>query len=80
MAKIEDTPCPACGRTGTLRIGNVLHAAPVGGFSLAGVMLKFSARDRPRLACARCPYRLVGEYDGGHAVFHPGGPAPAAAT
>jgi hypothetical protein len=69
--KIEDTDCPSCGRTATLRIENVLQASPIGEFSLAGSTLKFSARDVPVLVCDECPYRLVGEYDSRHAVFRP---------
>lgn len=70
MAKLETTPCPRCRATGSLRIEQILQAAQVGSFSLAGVMTKFSARARPQLVCDKCPFQLVGEFDGDHhAVF-----------
>lgn len=70
MAKLETTPCPGCATVGSLGIEQVLQAAPIGSFSLAGAMFKVSARARPQLACGVCPYRLVGEFDGDrHAVF-----------
>lgn len=70
-ARLETTQCPGCGLPGTLRIENVMHANPIGSWSLAGVMLKLAARDRPNLMCTQCPYRLVGDYYGRHAVFQP---------
>ncbi len=71
VGKLEDTPCPGCGMTGTLQIVQLMHAAPVGGFSLAGAALKFSARLRPDLMCVECPYQVTGVFDGRHAVFPP---------
>jgi hypothetical protein len=71
MAKLETTACPGCATVGSLSIEKVLHAAPVGSYSLAGVMVKFPARVRPQLVCGKCPYRLVGEFDGHHVVFDP---------
>jgi len=68
---IESTQCPECGRLNTLRIENVLDAKPIGDFSLAGAAMKFSARSRPKLVCAECPYQNLGEYDGRYAVFQP---------
>ncbi len=45
--------CPECGAE-KLRIEMRLRAAPVGGFSLAGTQVKFSAVGWPHLVCGGC--------------------------
>ncbi len=81
MATAEASPCPACAATGTLSIDQVFDAAPVGDFSLAGVMMKFTGRFRPVLKCSACGLDHRGEFepDGRHAVFAPLPAAPAPA-
>lgn len=58
-------PCPACGESGGLTIGRGLQARPLGSWSLAGAMLKTSAREVAVLACGGCGMRLTGWIDGG---------------
>lgn len=71
--QVEETPCPECGVTGSLDLSIRLVAHQVGDFSLAGVQMKFSARDTPVLGCGKCGFELYGEIDDNeNAVFHPG--------
>lgn len=65
--KLDTTPCPDCGATGTLTIDVKLVANPIGSFSLAGAQLKVS----PVLSCTAtgCGFEQVGDFDGRHAVF-----------
>lgn len=72
MPTIDTSSCPRCAAApGTLRLATILQARPVGDFSLAGVMMKFPARERVRLTCTACPLDLVGDYDedGRHVTF-----------
>ncbi len=72
MASVEASTCPSCGAPpGALRLEFKLVVAAVGDFSLAGVMTKFPARERPVLTCSACPLHLVGEFDGRHVTFTP---------
>lgn len=79
---INRTPCPGCGMINNLYISVEFVAQPIGSFSLAGMQMKVSGRERPVLKCRNCDFNLPGEYDGdNHAVFSPGGkpsdtPAP----
>lgn len=69
MVVAEDADCPRCGTYGALRIDHALFADPLGSHSLAGSTMKTNARMRPVLTCRQCPLRLIGEYQGRHAVF-----------
>jgi hypothetical protein len=78
MPTIEESSCPACqAPPGSLRLDVKLVAAPVGTYSLAGVLPKVTARDRPVLTCTACPLDLVGETDGRHVTFNKPPPATA---
>lgn len=57
-------PCPRCGSVGTVVLGQVMVAAPLGTFSLAGVQLKTSAWRGWELACSACPFRVLGHVEG----------------
>lgn len=56
--------CPRCRSLGTLTLTMVLTALGVGEFSLAGVQLKFPARDRVRLKCVACGALWFGHLEG----------------
>jgi hypothetical protein len=73
MATATESPCPRCAAAGTLDIVFRLVAKPVGSFSLAGVMMKFSAQQLPVLTCSGCGLNHVGRWDpdGRHALFDP---------
>lgn len=45
-------PCPVCGNM--LWVQMVLHARPLGSFSLSGSTMKVSAYEWPHLRCAGC--------------------------
>jgi len=67
---VEQARCPSCGTVGSMRIDQALQARPVGSFSLAGYMTKFTAQSVPILRCRECPLEVTGRYDGErHAVF-----------
>ncbi len=63
--------CPECGGTGTVRLSSELHALPMGAHMQSGGQMKVTARDRPVMSCTACHWRLVGTYEGHHAVFYP---------
>lgn len=81
MALAEQSPCPSCTATGTLSVDQVFDAAPIGDYSLAGVMMKTTGRFRPVLRCSACGLDHLGEYDtdGRHVLFPPIPVAPARA-
>lgn len=62
MAKIDETPCPACGSK-SLRIEERLTTKPIGSFSLAGVQMKVSAVSKPWLVCGTCGIEAEGKRD-----------------
>lgn len=67
--------CPECGKSSRtdpalMTLTPVLVARPVGAYSLAGVMLKFSARTAYRLTC-RCGWTATGQIEDGHLVVTP---------
>jgi hypothetical protein len=80
MPTVEESPCPQCGELETMRLEIKLVATPIGAFSLAGVQMKVSARQRPVLTCTHCELFLIGEYepDGRHVVFDSPRAAPEA--
>ena len=59
-AKVEETPCPACGAM-ALRIEERLTAAEIGTFSLAGQAMKVSASLVPWLVCDGCGIEAKGK-------------------
>jgi hypothetical protein len=73
VATATESPCPRCGAIGTLDIVVRLVVAPIGEFSLSGVMMKFPARQLPVLTCSGCGLDHVGQWDpdGRHALFTP---------
>lgn len=66
--------CPRCGVSSridptAMTLEPVLQAIPET-LSLAGVMMKFSARGAYRLTC-RCGWTVTGQIEGGHLVVTP---------
>jgi len=53
---LSTVPCPECENVGTLYIGTVLQAKPIGSFSLAGQQMKFSANEIPAIRCTACTF------------------------
>lgn len=60
--KLDTTPCPGCGITGSLNPDEILACAPIGTYAIAGAQVKVSAYPRPRLTCGRCGWTVTGEY------------------
>ena len=54
---LSTIPCPGCDNVGTLYIGTVLQAKPIGSFSLAGNQMKVSAQRIPAIRCSFCSFR-----------------------
>lgn len=63
--------CPKCTYPGGLSLHLELVATPIGTFSLAGAVMKFSANEVPVLSCSLsdCHLVLVGRIEDGYAVF-----------
>jgi hypothetical protein len=53
---LSTLPCPQCENVGTLYIGTVLQAKPIGSFSLAGNQMKVSANAVPGIRCSSCSF------------------------
>lgn len=73
MPTPDKSPCPRCAETGTLSVASELVANPLGSFSVPGMQMKVTARDRPVLRCSACGLAHVGDWDpdGRHVVFPP---------
>lgn len=72
-ARQSRTPCPECGKTGTMTLGRKLRANPIGSFSLAGAQMKVSARDVDTITCdpdvGGCGWSADGVYDADYHHF-----------
>lgn len=70
--KLHETACPGCKHIGGLTLENILHAKPIGEWSLAGAQTKFTGEWKPVITCQieGCQFTRTGRYDGdSHAVF-----------
>lgn len=58
---LAHTACPTCETIGSLRLGQVLVARPLGSFSLAGAQAKVSAYWAPALSCGTegCDFKEI---------------------
>jgi hypothetical protein len=56
--------CPNCGGENTVQVEPALSAGQIGEFSLAGMQLKFPAREVARATCTACPLNLIGRIEG----------------
>lgn len=49
--KLRTIACPACGTVGSIKLGSVLVARPLGTWSLAGAQDKANTVETPALVC-----------------------------
>jgi hypothetical protein len=66
---LETVLCPWCVKPGGLSLAIQFYVEPVGSFSLAGVGMKLSMREVPKLACSLCQRSMIGRLEGSEAVF-----------
>jgi hypothetical protein len=62
-SELPNIPCTKCGEAGGLEIEQRLEALPLGTYSLAGAMLKVSARYWPWMVCKLCGAESRGKVD-----------------
>lgn len=59
--QLKTTVCPGCGTVGSVTVGEVLVARPLGTWSLAGMQPKVTTVSTPALVCGAgsCQFRKL---------------------